>query len=83
MGNQLLPQNEFFIYVPSLQSDKLDELDELDELDAHDEDEKNNMYVEAVNLPVELRAWVKVPLAGTVCVYVSPSLAYREVSCPS
>jgi len=73
MGNQLLPQNDFFIYVPLLQSHKLH---------SHDTvvDEKSNILIDT-NLPTELRAWVKIPLADTVCVYVSPDLAYKEMVC--
>ncbi len=76
MGYQVLPQNEFFIYVPALQNDKLH---------SHDTgvDEKDNFYCEAANLPSKLSAWVKVPLAGTVCVYVSPDQVCKEVVCCS
>ncbi len=74
MGYQLLPQNDFFIYVPSLQSHKFH---------SHDTgvDEKSNILIEAANLPTELRAWVKILLADTVCVYVSPDQACKEAVC--
>ena len=76
MSSQVLPQNEFFIYVPSLQKD---------ELHSHplNIDEKSNLRIEAVDAPAGLRAWVKVPLAGSVCVYVSLAQAHEEAACPN
>ena len=74
MGSQMLPQNEFFIYVPSLQKD---------ELHAHTSggDEKSSLRIETADVPSRLRAWVKVPLAGKVCVYVSLTQTHEEAAC--
>ncbi len=76
MSSQVLPQNEFFIYVPSLQKD---------ELHAHASggDEKSSMLVETTNVPIGLQAWVKVPLTGNACVYIHPAQTYEEAACPN
>ena len=76
MSHQVLPQNDFFIYVPSLQKD---------ELHSHtfNEDEKSNLRVEVMKPPAKLRAWVKIPLAGTVGVYVNLDLIYEECARPN
>lgn len=74
MSSQMPPQNEFFIYVPSLQKD---------ELHAHALGgvEKSSLRIETTDVPAGLRAWVKVPLAGKVCVYVSLTQTHEEATC--
>ena len=74
MSAQMLPQNEFFIYVPSLQKD---------ELHAHASggDEKSCLRIETTDMPTGLRAWAKVPLAGKVYVYVSLTQTHEEAAC--
>jgi hypothetical protein len=74
MSSQVPSQNEFFIYVPSLQKD---------ELHAHTSsgDEKRSLRIETADVPAGLRAWVKVPLAGKVCVYVSLTQTHEEAIC--
>ncbi len=76
MSHPVLPQNDFFIYVPSLQKD---------EFHSHslNVDEEPSLRVEAMKPPAKLRAWVKIPLAGTVCVYVNLDRVHEEGSRPN
>ena len=76
MSSQVLPQNEFFIYVPSLQKDELHS-------HALSGDEKSNLCIETADVPAGLRVWMKVPLAEKVCVYVSLTQTHEEDSCPN
>lgn len=76
MSSQVLPQNEFFIYVPSLQKDELHSR-------ALSGDEKSNLRIETADTPAGLRVWMKVPLAGKVCVYVSLVQTHEEDSSPN
>ncbi len=74
MSSQMPPQNEFFIYVPSLQKDEL-------HAHASDGDEKSSLHIETADMPAGLRAWAKVSLAGKVCVYVSLTQTHEEAAC--
>ena len=73
MSRPVLPQNEFFIYVPSLQKDEM----------AHDsyEGEKGNVRIKIAGQEAGSRAWVKVPLSEKICVYVSLTQAHEEIVC--
>jgi hypothetical protein len=74
MSNHLLPQNDFFIYVPSLQATGLPSRN-----DAVDERLADNIDQE--HIPAKLNTWLKIALSGIMHVYVSPDQVDEELAC--